>query len=172
MVVPLKTLPNVVANTTSRVGWLNANTTWWLDPKLWGTVAATTGPSNWPQAASVTTMDDSTKLPKDTVTDTVVGLQSISFHVSHIGVPVLVKISYFPRWHATGANGPYRVSPNLMVVIPTSNNVTMVYGSTPLLTVSNYISDLVALAGVVTLVFYIRRRVQARRGPAAHDFAA
>jgi hypothetical protein len=172
MVVPLKTLPNVVANTTSRVGWLNANTTWWLDPKLWGTVAATTGPSNWPQAASITTMADSTKLPKDTVTDTVVGLQSISFHVSQIGVPVLVKISYFPRWHATGATGPYRVSPNLMVVIPTSNNVSMVYGSTPLLTVSNYISDLVALAGLVTLFFYIRRRVEARRQPAPDGPAA
>jgi len=48
----------------------------------------------------------------------------------------------------------------------------MVYGSTPLLTVSNYVSDLVALAGVVTLFFYIRRRVRARRDPAVHDFAA
>jgi uncharacterized membrane protein len=75
-----------------------------------------------------------------------------------------VKISYFPRWHATGATGPYRVSPNLMVVIPTANNVSMVYGSTPLLTVSNYISDLVALAGVVTLFLYVRRRRARRQG--------
>jgi hypothetical protein len=172
MVVPLKTLPNVVANTTSRVGWLNANTTWWLDPKLWGTVAATTGPSNWPRAASITTMDDHTTLPKVTVTDLKVGLQSISFHVSRIGVPVLVKISYFPRWQATGATGPYRVSPNLMVVIPTSNDVSMVYGSTPLLTVSNYISDLVGLAGLVTLFFYVRRRVRARHDPELNDVAA
>ena len=145
MVVPLKTLPNIVANTTSRVGWLNANTTWWLDPKLWGTVAATTGPSNWPTAASVTTMDDAHDVAQGHGDRLEVGLQSISFHVSQIGVPVLVKISYFPRWHATGATGPYRVSPNLMVVIPTSNNVSMVYGSTPLLTVSNYISDLVGV---------------------------
>jgi hypothetical protein len=163
MVQPLKTLPNVVADTTSRVGWLNANTTWWLDPKLWGTVAATTGPSNWPTAASITTMDAHDTLPKVTVSDTVVGLQSISFHVSRIGVPVLVKISYFPRWHATGATGPYRVSPNLMVVIPTSRDVSLVYGSTPLLRVSNYVSDLTALAGVVALVIVIRRRRAARQ---------
>jgi hypothetical protein len=163
MVQPLTSLPNIVANTTSRVGWLDANTTWWLNPKLWGTVAATTGPSNWPTATSVNTMDMNTTLPKTTVSDVNVGLQSISFHVSQIGVPVLVKISYFPRWHATGATGPYRVSPNLMVVIPTANDVSMVYGSTPLLTVSNIISDLVALAGAGTLFFYIRRRVRARR---------
>jgi uncharacterized membrane protein len=166
MVQPLTSLPNVVANTASRVGWLQANTTWWLDPKLWGTVAATTGPSNWPSASSITTMDTKTTLPKVTVSDVKVGLQSISFHVSRIGVPVLVKISYFPRWHATGATGPYRVSPNLMVVIPTSRDVSMVYGSTPLLTVSNYISDLVALAGAVTLYFYVRRRLRARHQPA------
>jgi len=165
MVQPLTSLPNVVANTASRVGWLQANTTWWLDPKLWGTVAATTGPSNWPSATSITTMTHTT-LPKVTVSDVKVGLQSISFHVSRIGVPVLVKISYFPRWHATGATGPYRVSPNLMVVIPTSRDVSMVYGSTPLLTVSNYLSDLVALAGAVTLYFYVRRRLRARHQPA------
>jgi hypothetical protein len=41
----------------------------------------------------------------------------------------------------------------------------MVYGSTPLLTVSNYISDLTALAGVVALFFYIRRRRRTRHQP-------
>jgi hypothetical protein len=40
---------------------------------------------------------------------------------------VLVKISYFPNWHASGAEGPWRIAPNLMVVIPTSNNVHLTY---------------------------------------------
>jgi uncharacterized membrane protein len=103
------------------------------------------------------------------VSDINVGLQSISFHVSKIGVPVLVKISYFPRWHATGATGPYRVSPNLMVVIPTSNDVSMVYGSTPMLTLGNIITDLVSLAGAAALYFYVRRRLPARRRTDADD---
>jgi hypothetical protein len=171
MVVGLTSLPNIVANTTSRVGWLQANTTWWLNPHLWGTVAATTGPSNWPTASSITTMDMKTTLPKVTISQLKVGLQSISFHVSRVGVPVLVKISYFPRWHATGATGPYRVSPNLMVVIPTSNDVAMNYGSTPLLTASNILTDLTSLAGVVTLYFYVRRRVRARRAPSGDAVA-
>ncbi len=169
MVVALTSLPNIVANTTSRVGWLQANTTWWLNPKLWGTVAATNGPSNWPAAASVSTMDTHTKLPKVTVSNVQVGLQSISFHVSRVGVPVLVKISYFPRWQVSGATGPYRVSPNLMVVIPTSNDVSLVYGSTPMLTLGNIVTDLTVLAGLVYLFFYVRRRAGPRRKPLSVD---
>ena len=44
--------------------------------------------------------------------------ESISFDVDQVGVPVLVRVSYFPNWKATGADGPYRVAPNFMVVVP------------------------------------------------------
>ena len=86
-----------------------------------------------------------------TVSHVVMRDQSISFHVSRLGVPVLVKISYYPRWHALGAVGPYRVSPNLMVVVPTSHNVSLVYGATSALTWGNVISDFVVLCLVVAL---------------------
>ena len=56
----------------------------------------------------------------------------LSFDVSEVGVPVLVRTSYFPNWKVDGAEGPYRVSPNLMVVIPTSTHVELRYGWTPL----------------------------------------
>jgi uncharacterized membrane protein len=101
-------------------------------------------------------------LPPVKVTNIVVGTQSISFHVSRLGVPVLVKISYFPRWHATGATGPYRVSPNLMAVVPTSKNVSMVYGSSPANEVGDTISQFTVLAGLVMLVFVLLRRRKRR----------
>ena len=56
----------------------------------------------------------------------------ISFSVDRVGSPVLVRTSYFPNWVASGAEGPYRVSPNLMVVIPQENDVTLYYSRTPL----------------------------------------
>ena len=31
---------------------------------------------------------------------------TVGFHVSRVGTPVLVKVSYFPNWHASGAHGP------------------------------------------------------------------
>ena len=55
----------------------------------------------------------------------------ISFDVDQIGQPVLVKTSYFPNWEVSGAEGPYRVTPNLMVVVPTDTHVSLHYGWTP-----------------------------------------
>ena len=55
---------------------------------------------------------------------------TISFHVSEIGKPVLVRTSYFPNWKVHGATGPYRVAPNMMVVVPTSHDVKLTYGLT------------------------------------------
>jgi hypothetical protein len=34
-------------------------------------------------------------------------------------------VSYFPNWQVSGAEGPYRVAPNMMVVVPTSTEVSM-----------------------------------------------
>ena len=158
MVVPLTTLPNVVRGLASRVGWLDANETWWLTPSLWKTVATNTGPAAWPRATSITTMTTSAIPSGDVVSHLVVSSQALSFHVSRVGVPVLVKISYFPRWNVTGATGPYRVSPNLMVVVPTSKDVSMVYGTTPALMIGNVISDLAMIGALLTFFWALRRR--------------
>ncbi len=57
-------------------------------------------------------------------------VDKISFDVSEIGKPVEVKESYFPNWKVSGATGPYRLAPNLMVVVPTSKHVQLTYGLT------------------------------------------
>jgi hypothetical protein len=163
IVEPLRVLPNVVSGISSRVGWLDANETWWLDPDLWSVVATDNGPSSWPRSSSIEHMKRSPALPEVTVSNVVVGLQSISFHVSRVGVPVLVKISYFPRWQAKGATGPYRVSPNLMVVVPTSKDVSMVYGNSPANELGDDVSGAAILAGLVVLGFALRRRLRLRK---------
>ncbi len=66
-------------------------------------------------------------LPTVNVSNVVINEQDLSFHVDKVGVPVLVKVSYFPNWTAHGADGPYRVAPNLMVVVPTQNDVSMTF---------------------------------------------
>ncbi|MGB8178934.1 MAG: hypothetical protein WCF63_02105 [Acidimicrobiales bacterium] len=158
MVQALTSTPNVVANISSQHNWLSANEQWWLTPRLQGVYAAETGPATWPRALSVTSMTASAPLPSVSVTHVHVGLQDLSFHVSRVGVPMLVKISYYPRWKVSGATGPYRVSPNLMVVVPTSKDVSLIYASTPALSLGNALSDLTVVAGLVVLYGALRRR--------------
>ena len=77
---------------------------------------------------------------------------SISFDVTTLGSPVVVKTPYFPNWQATGASGPYEASPNVMVVVPTSHHVTLTYGTTTV----DWIGKAASVAGLVglgTLVF-------------------
>ena len=158
MVQALTHTPNVVAGVSSRVAWLHANTWWWLTRSAWKVPIAESGPSSWPHVASTNVMTTSGVLAPVTVSAVRVGTQTLSFHVSRVGIPILVKISYFPRWHVTGATGPYRVSPNLMVVVPTSKDVTLNYTSTPALLWGNVVSDVAVVSALLTLWFSLKRR--------------
>ncbi len=104
--------------------------------------------------------------PTTTVSDVVQTDSSISFHVDRIGTPVEVRVSYFPNWKATGADGPWRSAPNLMVVVPTSHDVTLHYGSSPSDEIGQVIS-LVSLAAAVGLAVTGRRRRRRARRPSA-----
>ncbi len=53
---------------------------------------------------------------------------SVRFSVDKVGVPVVIKMSYFPNFRVTGADGPYRLAPNMMVVIPRQRDVSLTYG--------------------------------------------
>jgi len=54
----------------------------------------------------------------------------IRFTTNKIGIPHLIKVSFFPNWKVSGANGVYPVSPNLMMVIPRQPEVILTYGYT------------------------------------------
>lgn len=94
------------------------------------------------------------RLDEVTVTDIVEEPDRVSFRVSEPGVPVLVKVSYFPNWKVSGADGPYRVAPNFMVVVPTEREVTLTYG----LTAADWLARLMFLAGVAGLVLLVLGR--------------
>ena len=79
---------------------------------------------------------------------------SISFSVDRIGYPVLVRASYFPNWSVSGAQGPYRVAPNLMVVVPTETSVALSYTRSAV----EWIGLLATLLGLVLAVALARGR--------------
>ena len=177
VVTPLAVQP-VVANISSsnpRERWLEVGTSWFQNPEVWTTPIADNGPSEWQRVEVV--VDESlregepnsnnrrvdvvkpavalTPVPLDpvVVSNVNIGEESVKFSVDKIGVPVLVRVSYFPNWKVDGAKGPYRVAPNMMVVIPTSTNVSMHFGWN----LRDYVAYLLSFAGIAWIVVTRRR---------------
>ncbi|MGH9068592.1 MAG: 6-pyruvoyl-tetrahydropterin synthase-related protein [Acidimicrobiales bacterium] len=130
-VTPLATQPVVMTGVgKSGPSWLQASLPWYDNPSRWGVMMAAAGPSSWARVPATDTHPPATPVVPTTVSHVVHHDDRISFDVGRTGAPVLVKTSYFPNWQATGANGPWRVTPNLMVVVPTSHHVSLHYGRT------------------------------------------
>ena len=108
--------------------------------------------------AGVTTKDIAARKPITPVNVSNISLNNtdLRFTVDRVGVPVLVKVSYFPNWTASGAKGPYRVMPNFMVVIPTEKNVHLHYGFSG----ADKLGYLASFAGIgmLGLLHWTRRR--------------
>jgi hypothetical protein len=85
------------------------------------------GPSQWRR---VTSVDDrlTDQMPYASggeVTITTFEDHEVAFATTAVGLPHLVKVSYFPNWTVDGADGVYRVAPSLMLVVPTQSEVTL-----------------------------------------------
>ena len=180
LVVPLKVQPVVISMESGdpRERWLEIGTSWFQHADEWAALPADAGPPEWQRVdakidltrregepgASGRRVDivtpgqviEPVALPPVVVSNVVQDQSEVSFSVDEIGVPVLVRVSYFPNWKVDGANGPFRVAPNMMVVIPTSNTVKLHYGSTSL----DYMAYLLTFIGIGVLV---RRRRRMRR---------
>lgn len=132
---------------------------WFQDPDSWDTHLATGGPEDWPRGAESEASSISTVLPPVVVSDVETTSDSVSFSVDRVGVPVLVRTSYFPNWGVDGAEGPWRVSPNFMVVVPNAEQVTLSYGhrAPDLLGWLLTAIGLLGLAGLVALDARARR---------------
>ena len=177
IVEPLAVQPVIVEERSGdqRERNLEVGTSWFQRRDDWPAIPADDGPDSWQTVSVEIDMDvrvgepgdrsrnvdyvvpvdpiETVELEQITVTDVEIGQQSVSFSVDQVGVPVLVRVSYFPNWSVEGAQGPYRVSPNHMVVIPTSNDVTLTYGRNAL---DWFFYALTALG--IGLCFYWRRR--------------
>jgi hypothetical protein len=151
MVTPMTYSP-VVENFVSKTAWLALGIDWYQNAADWSVPIATTGPSNWERVSTGTlaTPTSARSLPHVTISAIHTTTSSLTFHVSRTGVPVLVKIPYFPNWKSTGASEPIEVTPNDMVVVPTSNTVTLTYGTTTVDWIGRA-GSLVGLAGLVAL---------------------
>jgi hypothetical protein len=127
---------------------------WYLDPSDFDVFYAASGPKNWTRIPATDMNPPRTSLQPVQVANIKSGDDNVSFDVDTIGVPVLVKVSYFPNWQVSGAKGPYRVTPNLMVVIPTSHHVRLHYGYTPV----DYVGYLLSFLGIIGVIYLLKAK--------------
>ena len=74
-----------------------------------------------------------------------------------IGELVIVKVSYYPTFEVSGAKEIYRASPNFMVVVPTSNDVTLEVKRDKVEWLS-ILLFLVGIAGCILMILVDRRK--------------
>jgi hypothetical protein len=55
--------------------------------------------------------------------------EALHLRTNRPGHPLLVKVSYHPRWRAEGADGPYLASPAMMLIVPRRESVTLRYAA-------------------------------------------
>ena len=135
-------------------GWQDASVDWYQDRTRWDVPLAADGPEDWMRVTRAAMADPPrTAVQPARVSNVQTASDRISFEVDRTGSPVVVRMSYFPNWQASGAEGPFRVTPNLMVVVPTEKEVTLTYGRTPV----EGLGWLVTGAGFVGLLALRRR---------------
>jgi hypothetical protein len=124
-------------------------------------IVTTDGPPEWQRVSHVEDLvATESAVDTDAVTNVVTSNQEVSFDTTAVGIPHLVKVSYFPNWTVSGADGPFRATPSLMVVIPTESHVTLRFHNTWAENTGNVLT-VIGLVGL--LVVAVRRYLRPHR---------
>lgn len=194
IVVPLDRTPVVVAERPGdqRERWLEIGTSWYQNRDEWAAVPAADGPDSWQRIDVEVDLERrvgtepgapgrqvDVVVPAQTieprpvepavVSDVVVADEGVSFSVDRVGSPVLVRVSYFPNWTVTGADGPYRIAPNMMVVVPTDTEVRLEFTRSGV-DVASY--ALTAVGFVLLPILWRRGRLPVELDDRDHDHSA
>jgi hypothetical protein len=153
LVTSLNYEPVVEAN-LPKDAWMKLAISWYQHEASWPVLIVEGGPSSWIHldTRSLVAPVGAVSVHPAIVSDVRTTNESISFSVSRLGTPVLVRIPYFPNWQASGASGPFDATPNFMVVVPTSHTVVLTYSSTKIDVASKF-GSLLGLLGVLGLVW-------------------
>ncbi|MCU1462351.1 MAG: hypothetical protein JWO37_2426 [Acidimicrobiales bacterium] len=151
IVAGLDVLPSVLRHAPKGgKAWQDLAVAHYVDNAHFDQPIVASGPAEWPRVDSMSAAPTVPVASPATVSNIRTTDDRISFDVDNPGSPVIVKASYFPNWHASGAKGPYRLAPNLMVVVPTSTHVSLHYGWTPV-DAAGWMATLIGVAGALWL---------------------
>jgi hypothetical protein len=137
--------------------FFDATLTWYDDIALMNRWMVEKGPTEWLRIQDASSDTRRFATGTGAVSNVVLEDHRIAFDTTAVGVPHLIKVSYFPNWDAEGAEGPFRAAPSLMVVVPTQEHVEIVFASTRAEILGNSLTVL-SLGGLVAWAVLKRRR--------------
>lgn len=138
---------------------------WYEDIDLVDQWIVADGPEHWEritpdlEGATIPITTDS----RVEVSDVVLEDHRVAFTTTGVGLPHLIKVSYFPNWTAYGAEGPWRATPAFMVVVPTGSEVELRFENTWVERVGAGLT----VAGVIALVIWLVTGARRRTDPPA-----
>lgn len=103
---------------------------WYDDIEMLDQWVVADGPVEWERVGADLEGTRTPAVGGGRVSDVVLEDHRIAFRTTAVGVPHMVKVSYFPNWTATGALGPWRAAPAFMVVVPTAEQVELRFEDT------------------------------------------
>ncbi len=121
------------------------------------------GPAEWRRVTSVEQrLDERRPYSTEGARAVVTGFEDheVTFTTDSVGVPHLVKVSYFPNWQVSGGEGVYRIAPSLMLVIPDQADVQLQFSNTWVENLGMALS-VVTIGGLVVYAVVRRRRAKA-----------
>lgn len=112
--------------------FVDASLDWYDDVSLIDRWMVKDGPESWTRITEVSERESADAIGQTvTVSNIEIDENTVSFTTDGIGVPHLVKVSYFPNWTVEGAAQVFRASPSLMIVVPTQENVILRFSRSP-----------------------------------------
>jgi hypothetical protein len=138
LVEPLTARPRIVAD----VRWDSAVAEWLA------TVTDTTAWTVLDRNGAAASLNAAKIAARPVAVRSALGDRMVRFTTSAVGIPHIVRVSYFPNWRAYGAAGPFLAVPGFMIVVPTQRDVTLRFERTWVEQVGLAIS-LITLIGVV-----------------------
>jgi len=101
---------------------------------------------------TIKNLDEITKVPinSNCSVEENVSNEEIKISTNCIGIPLLIKVAYFPNWKVEGANSIYLTSPALMMITPTKESIRIYYGYDSI----DIFADVITVVGLMILVLY------------------
>ena len=93
------------------------------------------------------------------ITDFKLENNKISFKTNQPKKLHLIKVSYFPNWTIQDGEGPYRITPSFMAIVPYSNNVEINFVKTNMENFLSIFAFLCLVMSIYLIFFRIKKHV-------------